>query len=201
MIGQTIVFGCLTSNNGCMTITQTDPSRRKYAVAALVGLIGGIISAIVKFGWEVPLPPRTPERNATNPPQALLEWLGMNPSITHASYTFNGNTGLPWVSFLIHFGFSIAFAIIYCVIAERFPQIKLWQGVAFGLLVWVAFHVIFMPAIGIVPAPWDQPWQEHFSEIPGHMIWMWVIEIIRRDLRNRITHEPDAEFAPSTRTV
>ena len=70
MIGQTIVFGCLTSNNGGMTITQTDPSRRKYAVAALVGLIGGIISAIVKFGWEVPLPPRTPERNATNPPQA-----------------------------------------------------------------------------------------------------------------------------------
>ena len=25
----------------------------------------------------------------------------------------------------------------------------------------------------------------------GHIIWMWSIEIVRRDLRNRFTHEPD----------
>ena len=78
-----------------MTVIQTDPTRRKYGIAALVGVLGGFVSAIIKFGWEVPLPPRTPERNATNPPQALLELLGMSPQTTHASYTFNGNEGLP----------------------------------------------------------------------------------------------------------
>lgn len=181
-----------------MNITQTDPKRRKYGVATLVGLIGGIISAIIKFGWEVPLPPRTPERNATNPPQSLLELFGMNPDLTHATYTFNGNEGLPWMSFIIHFSFSIVVAIVYCVLAERFPQVKLWQGAVFGILVWIGFHVILMPLMGIVPAPWDQPWQEHFSEIFGHIVWMWVIEIFRRDLRNRFTKEPDAEFALET---
>ena len=140
-----------------MALIQTNPKRRKYGVAALVGVLGGIVSAIVKFGWEVPLPPRTPVRNATNPPQQLLQQLGV-------------------------------------------PEIKLWQGAAFGIVVYVGFHVILMPLMGTVPAPWDQPFAEHFSEFFGHIIWLWVIEIFRRDLRNRITHEPDAEFPLETRT-
>lgn len=43
--------------------------------------------------------------------------------------------------------------------------------------------------------PWDQPFGEHFSEFFGHIIWMWSIEVVRRDMRNRITGEPDAEYA------
>ena len=160
-----------------MALIQTNPKRRRYGVAAIAGVLGGIVSAIVKFGWEVPLPPRTPERNATNPPQ-----------------------GLPWVSFIVHFAFSIGFAVLYCVLAERFPQIKLWQGAAFGIFVYVAFHVVLMPLMGTVPAPWNQPFAEHFSEFFGHIIWLWAIEVFRRDMRNRITHEPDAEFPLESRT-
>ena len=137
---------------------------------------------------------------ATNPPQELLQQLGVPESVTHLSYTFNGNEGLPWISFIVHFSFSIAFAIIYCVLAERFPQIKLWQGAAFGIFVYVAFHVVLMPLMGTVPAPWNQPFAEHFSEFFGHIIWLWVIEVFRRDMRNRITHEPDAEFPLEART-
>ena len=165
-----------------MALIQTNPKRRRYGVAALAGVLGGIVSAIVKFGWEVPLPPRPPER------------------ITHLSYSFNGNDGLPWVSFIVHFAFAIGFAVIYCVLAERFPQIKLWQGAAFGIVVYVAFHVVLMPLMGTVPAPWDQPFAEHFSEFFGHIIWLWFIEVFRRDMRNRITHEPDAEFPLESRT-
>ncbi|MFC2266944.1 MAG: DUF1440 domain-containing protein, partial [Peptidiphaga sp.] len=56
-----------------LTLRVTDPARRRYRVAALVGLIAGLFSAVVKFGWEVPFPPRTPPRNATNPPQEQLQ--------------------------------------------------------------------------------------------------------------------------------
>ncbi|MBS5943892.1 YagU family protein [Varibaculum cambriense] len=175
-------------------LEKTDPSRRRLGVAVLVGLIGGIFSAIVKFGWEVPFPPRTPERNETNPPQELLQQLGMSHDASHTSVIFNGNE-LPIYSFIIHFSFAIVFAILYCVIAEYFPKIKLWQGAAFGLLIWVLAHLIVMPAMGTVPAPWDQPLAEHFSEALGHVVWLWAIEIVRRDLRNRITHEPDAEVS------
>ena len=43
----------------------------KAAIKA--GTAAGLISGLVKLGWEDVLPPRTPERNATNPPQRLLE--------------------------------------------------------------------------------------------------------------------------------
>ena len=45
-----------------------------------------------------------------------------------------------------------------------------------------------------VPFPWvagGQTWAEHFSEALGHVIWLWSIELVRRDVRNRITHQPD----------
>ena len=35
---------------------RTDPQRRRYGVALLVGVLSGIISAFVKWGAEVPLP-------------------------------------------------------------------------------------------------------------------------------------------------
>ncbi|MBE6483178.1 MAG: DUF1440 domain-containing protein [Actinomycetaceae bacterium] len=180
-------------------LRTTEPARRNFRVAFLVGLIAGVFSAIVKFGWEVPFPPRTPERNATNPPQQILEQLGFSSDFTHTTIGFNGNE-LPIISFIIHFGFSIFFALLYCLVAEKYPQIKLWQGAAFGLFLWIFFHVVLMPAIGTVPAPWDQPFEEHLSEALGHMVWMWSIEIVRRDLRNRITRQPDAEVPLSEAT-
>lgn len=181
-------------------LQKTDPKRRRIGVAFLVGIITGTISAFVKFGWEVPFPPRTPLRDATNPPQQLLEQLGMSHDMSHLMITYNGNER-PIMSFIIHFSFAIAFGIIYCVIAEYYPGIKLWQGAVFGFVVYVFFHVFLMPLMGTVPAPWDQPFAEHFSELFGHVFWMWIIELTRRDLRNRITHEPDAEvpLAEATR--
>lgn len=92
---------------------KTDPKRRRVGVAAAVGILGGIFSAIVKFGWEVPFPPRTPERNATNPPQMLLQQLGMTSDQVHTTVSFNGNDNLPIYSFIIHFSFAIIFALFY----------------------------------------------------------------------------------------
>jgi periplasmic/secreted protein len=179
-------------------LQKTEPARRNVKVAALVGVIGGVFSAIVKFGWEVPFPPRTPVRNATNPPQTMLEWFGMSPEQSHTTVSFNLNDNLPIYSFIIHFSFAIVFALLYCIAAEYFPKIKLWQGAAFGLLVWIGAHVVFMPLLGWVPSPFPwveggQTWSEHFSEALGHVVWLWSIEIVRRDLRNRITHQPDPE--------
>ena len=156
-------------------LKRSDPARRRVGTAIIVGIIGGFFSAIVKFGWEVPFPPRTPERNATNPPQQLLEQLGMTPEQSHTAVTFNGNEGLPIYSFIIHFSFAIVFAVFYCVMAEYYKSITLWQGAAFGLLVWVGAHLVLMPLTGTVPSPFPwvaggQTWAEHFSEALGHVI-------------------------------
>jgi putative membrane protein len=175
-------------------LTVTDPARRRVVLAVFLGVVTGIIGGFIKLGWEVPFPPRTPERNITNPPQELAQQLGFSHHLTHATISFNGNEVMIF-SLLLHFAFSIFFIGVYCVLAEKWPQIKLWQGVAYGLLIWFVWHVVLMPALGTIPAPWDQPVAEHASEISGHAAWLWVAELARRDLRNRITHEPDPEIA------
>ena len=69
---------------------QTTPARRRYGVALFVGVIAGIMSAFVKWGAEVPLPPRTFSggRDEFNPPYLFLrDYLGIDP--THTVYTFS----------------------------------------------------------------------------------------------------------------
>ena len=167
---------------------KIEPFRKHIILAIWIGVIIGIIGAIVKFGWEVPFPPRTPLRDATNPPQEFLQMLGFSYDFTHLTYSFSENAR-PIISFVVHFAFSIFFGVLYAILVEYKPIFKLWEGVAFGLVIWVVFHVILMPLMGIVPAPWDQPFDEHLSECGGHAFWMWVMELCRRDLRNRMTHE------------
>lgn len=168
---------------------MTKPNTRHYGVAILVGIIGGLLSAFVKSGTEGILPPRAP--GVTPPPVELLQELGLN--IQHMVYTYSDQI-INWGGNGIHIVFSIVFGIVYCVIAEVFPKIKLGQGLAFALLVAIAFHGICLPVLNLSPAVWNLSFDEIFSELVGTCLWMWTIEIVRRDLRNRITKKPDPEF-------
>ncbi|MFC0229000.1 YagU family protein [Serratia aquatilis] len=178
--------------NISMLFTRTDPSRRRYGVAFFVGIIAGILSAFVKWGAEVPLPPRTLSdgRAEFNPPYLFLrDYLGIDPTST--VYTFSEHIINPVM--VTHVIFSLVFAIGYCLVAEVFPKVKLWQGVLAGIIATIAVHGISFPLLDLTPPLSQLPFDEYLSEILGHIFWFWVIEIVRRDLRNRIVHEPDAE--------
>ena len=186
-------------------------TKERFGLAALIGLIAGVVSAFVKWGAEFPLPPRSPmdmfnaacgpesairaadaidcSRNFLNPPYVFLrDYMGIaDPNA--AIYEFAGHA-FNYVMFT-HIIFSIVFAVGYCIVAEKFPKITMWQGVAAGILVNIAVHVITLPILGLTPPLWTLPWYEHVSEFVGHALWFWSIELMRRDLRNRITHEPD----------
>ncbi|WP_297815420.1 DUF1440 domain-containing protein [uncultured Lactobacillus sp.] len=156
---------------------------------ALAGTAAGVISGLVKLGWENILPPRTAARNETNPPQKLLQQMGIPKKLTHATYTYSGEK-LPWVSYLVHFGFSIAFATAYAAALEKKVKwLTLGQGVPFGIAVWIAFHLVIMPTMKTVPSVKDQPWQEHLSEALGHIVWMWtnneIAEIVLKQLNHK----------------
>ncbi|MDO4902869.1 MAG: DUF1440 domain-containing protein [Limosilactobacillus sp.] len=140
----------------------------------IAGVAAGLLSGLVKLGWENVLPPRTPERDAVNPPQKLLQQLGMPAELTQATYRYSGQD-LPWVSYLIHFGFSAAFATAYAALLDKkVKALTLGQGIPFGIAVWVAFHLVIMPEMKTVPDAEHQPREEHISEALGHAIWMWT---------------------------
>ena len=144
----------------------------KAAIKA--GTAAGLISGLVKLGWEDVLPPRTPERNAT--------------------YTYSDQE-MPWVSFIVHFGFSVSFGIIYEVLVENSQYLKKGYGTIFGLAVWVAFHLGIMPAMGTVPSAKEQPKEEHLSEALGHIAWMWTNDIVGRELYRRLTEAKQEQKA------
>ncbi|WP_281165253.1 YagU family protein [Liquorilactobacillus sicerae] len=149
--------------------------------AVVAGGVAGIVSGFVKLGWEALFPPRTAERDATNPPQQFLQQLGVPEKITHSTYTYSGHQ-LPWVSFLMHFGFSSSFGILYTVAGHYLPIIKLGQGTFFGAGVWATAHLGALPMLGTVPSAKDQPAEEHLSELFGHVSWMWVTHIVANEL-------------------
>lgn len=203
----------------------TDPKRRRYGVAIFVGIIAGILSAFVKWGAEHPFPPRSPidlfsakcpqpvldalnsgavqmnqaleqcSRAFLNPPHVFLrDYFGIDP--TGAAWTFADHV-FNWIG-VTHITFSLVFAIGYCLVAEVFPKIKFWQGIGAGLIADICVHYITFPALGLTPPVADWPWYEHISELVGHIFWFWTIELVRRDLRNRITKQPDPEVPLSS---
>lgn len=138
------------------------------------GFIVGMISGMVKIGWEAIFPPRTPERDAINPPQHLAQQIGIPDDVIFSSVTYGGQTVMPFTLFL-HFIFAIAFAFLFILLVQKWKQVAVAQGAVYGLVIWIAWHVVLMPLLGTVPAPWDQPFTEHFSEIFGHIVWAWAI--------------------------
>ncbi|MGX6427569.1 DUF1440 domain-containing protein [Levilactobacillus yonginensis] len=156
--------------------------------AVIAGGAAGIVSGLVKLGWENVLPPRTEERDATNPPQRLLEQFGVPKAVTHATYHYSGHA-LPWVSYVIHFGFSTTFAVLYQIIGEKIPAVKKDAGTWFGLAIWVAFHLGIMPAMGTVPAAENQPKEEHVSEALGHIVWMVTNDLVGAEVYQRLVKQ------------
>ena len=159
-----------------------------YKAALVAGVAAGFVSGLVKLGWENLMPPRTPERDATNPPQKLLEQLGVPASVTHSTYTYSGHQ-LPWVSYLVHFGFSSGFGVLYSVGGQLLPWIKVGQGIPIGLGVWDLFHVELMPKLGTVPSAKDQPLEEHVSEILGHAVWMWSTDLMANQIYQHLNNQ------------
>ncbi|VDZ81297.1 Inner membrane protein yagU [Salmonella bongori] len=83
-------------------------------------------------------------RDEFNPPYLFLrDYLGIDP--TQTVYTFSEHIINPVM--VTHIIFSLVFAIGYCVVAEIFPKVTLWQGILAGVVVTVVVHGIFLSCI------------------------------------------------------
>jgi putative membrane protein len=151
---------------------MTPKSRRLPGTGVLAGAIGGMMSAFVKLGWEVPFPPRAIGRIAE--PQVLVTLFTHHP-------TSNA------ISLVIHFAFSILFGALYGGLVEFFPAVAMGLGTGFGLAVWFGAHEMVMPWMGLTPRMWDLPWKEQVSEFFGHALWGFAIEVFRAYFRAYFT--------------
>ena len=79
----------------------------------------------------------------------------------------------------IHYGFSVANALAYGLLVERFPRITALKGSLFGVAIHIAFHEYLLPKLKLTPQVKDLPYEERLSELFGHIVWMNTIDMIR----------------------
>jgi len=156
-------------------------SERNIELAIWAGIVAGVISALVKSGFETLIPPRT--LSTTPPPVVLLEKLGFN--VNTMTYEWMGYS-INWGGNGVHILFSIVMAIIYCVAVEFLPRARMLHGVGFGVGVSVFAHGLVVPLLGLSGWLWLAGSQALISEFVGTAFWIWTIEAVRRDRRYSI---------------
>ncbi len=143
---------------------------RHYGIGILAGAIGGVFAGAVKLGCEVVVSPRGPGR--LPPPDVLISKFTHEPA-AHAA------------SLAIHFAFSTLAGALYGGLMESVAFVGLGMGTAYGLAVWIGFHEVLLPLLGLTPPVPQLPASEQIDEALTHGIWGWTIEVFRRDLRDR----------------
>lgn len=149
-----------------------------------VGAVAGVVSGMVKIGWEAVMPPRTVERDDPNPPMHLLEQVAVPAEVRDFSVEYNGRS-VPVTALAVHHAFSVAMAVPYCFLAGRVRGVGAGRGALYGLGVWAGFHLAVLPALRTVPSAAEQPWEEHLSEALGHVAWAFSIDAVNRALSPR----------------
>ncbi|UQY80458.1 integral membrane protein [Candidatus Hepatincola sp. Av] len=148
-------------------------------------IIGGLISALVKWGGEVIMPARI--AGEISPPGAHINaWLGWTGFNQHSlDYVYQGSTILGAVS-IYHVLFSVVFTFLYVFVSAYCPKIRALYGAVYGLIVTVFAHGLMIPIFGLrypvynpgkVGWLWNLNGYELWSEIIGHILWGISIEI------------------------
>ncbi|RIY31960.1 hypothetical protein CKF54_05835 [Psittacicella hinzii] len=166
----------------------THANQRRVFLMIIIAIVAGILSAFVKDGWESTFPPRAV--NDVPPPVLFLEVFGVN--VAEKTYTILGVTG-NWAATLTHLVFSIVMALIYCVLAEFLPKVRMLKGAVYGYIAAFSAHYVVLPMLGI-PREFSIP--GFLSEIGGTFLWIWAIEVFRAYMREGATGYKNAEDMP-----
>lgn len=152
---------------------------RHICLAIYIGIIAGIISALVKSGFEDLIPPRTLE--TLPPPIVLLEKFGFYTN--DMTYHWMGYT-INWGGNGIHILFSIIIGITYCILNEYFVKTKMLHGIIFGIGISIFAHGLIVPLLGLSGWLWTAGTEALISEFVGTAFWIWTIEAIRQNLHS-----------------
>lgn len=70
-----------------------------------------------------------------------------------------------------HFGYGAAGGVLYCSIQQRLPGPPALRGMLFGMGVWSASYLGWLPAAGILRPATQHPGKRTALMIASHLIW------------------------------
>jgi uncharacterized membrane protein YagU involved in acid resistance len=137
----------------------------------LTGLIAGFIgTAAMTVAMEAMYRRLPKQEQYPLPPReitvATLERLHMEP--------VDEQSTLSW-TLALHFGYGSAGGTLYAVLMPKLT-IPMWtKGMAFGLSVWTASYLGWVPALGLLSSANRHPPRRNALMITAHLVWGIVI--------------------------
>jgi uncharacterized membrane protein YagU involved in acid resistance len=143
--------------------------------SALAGAIGGIVATYAMTRAMAHLKSRLPghEREAL-PPRLVTE--GALHEVLPAR---TGEETWRNLSLASHFAFGAAAGAARATIGKNGTVAG---GVVYGLSVWTASYLGWVPALGIMPPATHQPWKRNLVMLAAHVVWGASLTLVTRQL-------------------
>lgn len=167
----------------------------RILISIFLGFVIGFIGCVVRLGWEVLFPNLhgfmlVPDSIASG----IFAFLHITQDLLVMKFIFA--SGYEWSVFYIitNIMISIIFGVIYTLIVEFFVKMKFAQGLLFAFIIWLLFFIIILPLFGFTHnfyADFKVDFLFLFNTLCEILLMFWIMELSRRDLRNRLTNERD----------
>ncbi|HEY8554621.1 MAG TPA: DUF6789 family protein [Burkholderiales bacterium] len=79
--------------------------------------------------------------------------------------------GLRIAAALLHFGYGAAAGVVYGALHPRPPARPVANGIGFGLLVWAASYLGWLPAAGLIRPATREPFPRNAMMLLAHVAW------------------------------
>jgi Protein of unknown function (DUF1440)/Family of unknown function (DUF6789) len=89
-------------------------------------------------------------------------------------------------SFVSHLGFGAAAGAIYGPLTRIVPLPSVLKGIVFGLVVWFANYLGWLPVVGMAEAATKQPIHRNVLMIAAHGVWGAVMGVVTNGLHHKV---------------
>ena len=114
--------------------------------------------------WHANLPPE--ERDPV-PPREVVERTTARAGVRHEMTAEQRRE----LFVLSHFGYGTGVGALYGPLSRRLPLPPVASGIAYGLGVWAASYLGYLPALGLYKRPDHEPPGRHGMLIAAHVVW------------------------------
>jgi uncharacterized membrane protein YagU involved in acid resistance len=135
------------------------------AQGAMAGLIATVPMTVVMLAWHRHLPAT---QRYHLPPRIITDRATARSSFLHGRASRPGSLG----ALAAHFGFGAATGALYAAgRTELHRQYPASTGIGYGLIVWAASYLGWVPAMGLMPPATRQPAARNAMMIAAHIVW------------------------------
>lgn len=142
------------------------------AKRVVTGAVGGAVATVAMSGWMA-----VGDLTGTygeQPPKRLVRRLASSAGIPAR----RRGTGIRLASAVAHLGFGAASGAVY---AAAVPRSSIPRGVAFGLGVWAASYIGWIPALGLLPPPNRDNPRRAWTMVTAHVVYGAVLGRVLAD--------------------